>query len=109
MITAIVRFALPQPLTPQAAKEAFLATAPRYRDLEGLVRKYYILSEDGCTAGGVYLWRSREDAERAYSPQWRDFVREKYGCEPLVECFASPVVVDNLAGAIVTDDSTPVR
>lgn len=103
MITALVQFKLPQPVTVEKAREAFSGTAPKYRDVPGLIRKYYVLSEDGGTAGGVYLWRSREDAERLYTDDWKKFIRDKYGAEPSVIYFESPVVVDNANGTILTD------
>ena len=102
MITALVQFRLPQPITPEQAKEIFLSTAPRYREIQGLLRKYYILSEDGQTAGGVYLWKSREEAEKVYTGEWGRFITEKYGAEPSVTYFTTPVVVDNLIGEIIT-------
>ncbi len=104
MITALVQFELPQPVTREKAKEIFSSTAPRYRDVHGLIRKYYLLSEDGKTAGGVYLWKSREDAEKLYTDDWKKFIVEKYGSETSVQYFATPVVVDNLTGEIITDD-----
>jgi hypothetical protein len=103
MITVIVQFALPAPLSVEQARQVFLATAPKYRGLPGLVRKYYVLSEDGATAGGVYLWRSRPEAERFYSPEWRDFVRGKYGTEPRLSWFDSPVIVDNASPEMSSD------
>lgn len=104
MITTVVRVKLPQPVTPEKAKEIFLSTAPKYPEVDGLIRKYYLLSEDGGTAGGVYLWRSREYAERLYTDDWKRFIVEKYGAEPSLEYFISPVVVDNLLGEILSDD-----
>jgi hypothetical protein len=104
MITVLVQFKLPQPVTPEQARAAFLATAPTYREVPGLLRKYYVLSEDGATAGGVYLWKSREDAARLYTQEWRTMVRERYGVEPLLTYFNSPVVVDNVLQQIVTDE-----
>ncbi|AFM23618.1 YdhR family protein [Desulfomonile tiedjei] len=103
MITALVQFKLPQPITVEKAKEIFLSTAPRYRDIDGLIRKYYLLSENGEVAGGVYLWRSHEDAEKLYTDAWRNLIAEKYSAEPTVQYFASPVIVDNLVGNIITD------
>ena len=103
MITAIVQFPLPEPLTLEEATEVFRSTAPIYRGVPGLVRKMYLLSEDGRTAGGVYLWETREAAERAYGEEWRRRVVERYGAEPRVTYFASPVVVDNLSGEILAD------
>lgn len=103
MITAIVQFTLPQPLTRQKAREIFLSTAPRYQDIQGLIRKYYLLSQDGSAAGGVYLWRSRADAERLYTEEWKSFVREKYDALPSVTYFESPVVIDNVTHEILSD------
>ncbi len=104
MITTITTFRLPKPITREEAKQIFLSTAPKYRDVPGLVRKVYILSEGGDTAGGVYLWKTRADAEAMYTDSWREFVRGKYDTEPSVVYFDSPVIVDNLAGAILSDE-----
>lgn len=103
MITALVQFKLPQPITRENARAIFSETAPKYTEIQGLIRKYYILSKDGETAGGVYLWNSQEDAERLYTDAWKQFIRDKYGAAPSVIYFDSPVVVDNAAGEIITD------
>ncbi len=103
MITAIVQFRLPSPVTRDRAQELFAGTAPKYRNTAGLVRKYYLLSQDGATAGGVYLWKTREDAERLYTADWRQFIAKTYGAEPSLEFFETPVIVDNLAGSISRD------
>lgn len=100
MITTIVQFALPQAMTVDQAKEVFLSTAPKYRLVDGLLRKEYLLSEDGLTAGGSYLWQSRAEAEAMFTDEWYAFVEGKYGCRPTVSYFASPVVVDNVTGEI---------
>ncbi len=103
MITALVQFTLPQPLDRNQAAEIFAGTAPKYREIDGLVRKYYILSPDGKTAGGIYLWNSQEDAEKLYTEEWNQFIFEKYGTKPKVTYFECPVIVDNIVGQIVTD------
>ena len=79
MITAIVQIKLPEPLTRDKAQAVFADTAPKYREVRGLIRKYYLLSEDGATAGGVYLWKSRQDAEQLYTDDWEAFIMNKYG------------------------------
>ena len=71
--------------------------------MPGLIRKYYVLAEDGMSAGGVYLWESRAAAEAVYTDAWRAFVTEKYGAPPQVAYLASPVVVDNKIGEILVD------
>jgi hypothetical protein len=102
MITTIATFQLPKPITLDQAREIFLSTAPKYQGVTGLIRKYYLLSQDGATVGGVYLWKSRAEAEALYTEGWRAFVKEKYGTEPTVTYMESPVVVDNLSHEIIT-------
>jgi hypothetical protein len=104
MIIAFTSFKLPKPITREQARSIFLSTAPTYLGVPGLFRKHYVLSEDGATVGGVYLWSSRPEAEAMYTESWRSFVREKYGTDPTVTYFESPVLVDNVAQQVVADD-----
>jgi hypothetical protein len=104
MITAFTTFTLPKPITREEARRIFLSTAPKYRGVQGLFRKTYVLSQDGATVGGVYLWNSRHEAEAMYTEAWRAFVREKYSTEPIVTYFESPVVVDNVTQQVLTDE-----
>ena len=103
MIIVIATYRLPKPLTRDEARKTFLSTAPKYQGIPGLARKYYVLSSDGRSVGGIYLWNSRADAESMYSESWKAFVREKYGTEPSLEYLECPVVVDNLTGEIRAD------
>jgi hypothetical protein len=102
MITVIVEFKLPQPMTRSQARDTFLSTAPKYQGMPGLIRKYYVVSPEGDKAGGIYLWQSRADADRVYTDDWKAFVRGKYGTDPVLTYFECPVVVDNLAGEILS-------
>jgi hypothetical protein len=85
------------------AAALFKGSAPKYRDLPGLVRKYYLYSAEEGIGGGVYLWKSREDAERTYTPEWKRMIRERYGAEPVITYFDTPVVVDNATAEISSD------
>ena len=100
MITAIVQFQLPKALTRDEAKKIFEGSAPGYQGMQGLVRKNYLLSEDGKTAGGAYTWESREAADAVYNDEWRALMVQRYGAPPSVTYFESPVLVDNERGTI---------
>ncbi|MFH1981910.1 MAG: YdhR family protein [Pseudomonadota bacterium] len=104
MITAIVEFKLSQKISVRKAREIFLSTAEKYKGLPGLIRKYYLISPDGDKAGGIYLWKTREDADRLYTDEWKAFVRGKYGSEPKVNYLETPVIVDNLSNEIITGE-----
>jgi hypothetical protein len=94
MITAVVRFPLPPGTTLEQAKAFFEGSAPKYQGAPGLVRKYYLFGEDG-TGGGVYLWESREAAEKMYSDAWKKMIADRYGTAPEITYFDTPVIVDN--------------
>ncbi len=101
MITALLQTRLPAPVTPEEALEMFRRTAPNYQGKDGLIRKYYLLTEDRQHVGGVYLWESREQAEQVYTDDWREYVRETFGDYPSLTYFDTPIVVDNLTGEII--------
>lgn len=101
MITAIVQFKLPDSMTCEEAEMFFSHIAPMFHEIPGLLRKYFLLAEDGKTAGGVYLWKSRQDADRFYTVNFRHSIAERFGSEPRVTYFESPVVVDNLEGKVI--------
>ena len=100
MIVAIVTFSLAKPATLAEITKVFQGTASKYQGMTGLLRKNYFMSEDGRRAGGIYVWESRADAERVYTPDWRKFVESKYGTPPVIEYLHSPVMVDNRDGTI---------
>jgi hypothetical protein len=88
MIVAIVNFRLPP-----------AESAPKYRAIKGLVRKYYLWDGDRRIGGGVYLWESRAAADAVYTAEWKDSIRQRYGAAPDITFFDAPVIVDNEIGA----------
>ena len=103
MITVIAEYTLPKPITNrERAREIFLSSAPKYKGMPGLIRKYYFISQDGVKAGGIYLWRSRADADRLYTDEWKAFVRNLYGCDPTLTFLDTPVIVDNGLNEIIS-------
>jgi hypothetical protein len=104
MITAIIQIKLSDAITLEKATGLFSGSAHKYQDTPGLIRKYYLLSEDRRAFGGAYLWESREAAEQLYTEEWQKYIKDTYGSEPSITYFDSPVIVDNLSGSIITDD-----
>jgi hypothetical protein len=103
LITTLVQFPLAEAVSLEQARELFLSTAPKYTKVPGLLRKHYLVAEDGRSAGGAYLWKSRADAEKLFTEEWKEFIVGKYGSQPTIIWLNTPVVVDNGVGAIITD------
>ncbi len=102
MIISIVTFTLPKPWTVEEAASVFKSTAPKYLGKPGLARKHYYVTEAGDKAGGIYLWKSKADAEACFTPEWKATVTEKYGKLPEILYVHVPVSVDNLKQVIET-------
>lgn len=68
----------------------------------GLLMKYYLSRESG-GSGGVYVWRSKKDADAWYTPEWSSRLEETYGAKPSVIFYDSFVQVDNTRDQIVVD------
>ena len=107
MTTSITRFPLPTGIPTEAIKKGFLEVAPKFKHPAGLVRKYFLIAEDGKTGGGVYLWNSMEQARTFSEGVLRPMIREKFRVEPSIEYFDAPVIVDNLTSEIISDGGHP--
>ena len=102
MITAIVQFKYAEGTSRDVAMKNLKASVPKFVGAPGLIRKHYLYSEEG-VGGGAYLWESREAAEAVYTPEWRRQLAERYGAEPTVSYFETPVVIDNTTGEVIDE------
>src|SRR5690242_19620851 len=103
MITEIVVCDLPDGMRREEVISNFRRSAPSWRANPDLIRKNYLYDAEDRRAGGVYLWRSMEAAQRARNAQWTERVRRTYGSEPVVQYFETPLVVDNALGHTIEE------
>jgi hypothetical protein len=100
MIVELVTF----PATPGAGWDAILAearaTIPRWRANTQLVRKHYLLSEDGSECAGLYIWPTCVAAEAAHDAAWRAAVAQRTGAPPRIRYFDLQMLLDNEAGTV---------
>ncbi len=102
MTVAIVRFpAREEALSVHEAREMFSGSAPSYLEVDGLLWKAYLRSDDGLTVGGTYWFRDRASAEAKFNDGWLEGVTAKYGKAPTVEFFDTPVVVDKATQSVL--------
>ena len=101
MITAVVQIKLADGTSLEDLTAVFQSTAPQYRDINGLMRKYYLFDPETCTGGGCYLFETRAAAEAVFNEDWRAMIKDRYGAEPGVRYFETPVVVDNVSDEIL--------
>mgnify|MGYP001302921037 FL=1 len=99
MITAIVRYKLPPSIDYNACLDHFRMIAPGFREAKGLLSKHFVWSETGI-AGGVYQWKSIEEAKTFYHGDWMQGIIERYGAPPDIEYFEVFCITDNERGTV---------
>ncbi|NER79400.1 MAG: YdhR family protein [Leptolyngbya sp. SIO1D8] len=95
MFIVFVNFSLSPTQRPQQLAEDFANISGMFYDVPGLLKKYFTIAEDGHSAGGVYLWESRDAAEAFYTENFQLIIEERYGATPQITYFNCPVLVDN--------------
>jgi hypothetical protein len=103
MITEIVTIKLPDGTTREELLSTFEKTVPSWAENPDLIRKIYLFDAETGTAGGVYLWKDKAQAEKWHGAEYRKKVKELYGTEPESQFFETPIVIDNRFGEIVRD------
>jgi hypothetical protein len=99
MILELVLFKSPPGMDRAAILEDARHTVPHWRANPDLVRKHYLLSDDGY-GGGAYIWPSKEAAQRGHDAVWCEGVKKHTGSEPTIRCFELLMVVDNEKGSV---------
>ena len=99
MIVELVLFESP-PGKPRAEiLEEARATLPRWRANKELVRKHYLVGDDGF-GGGLYIWPSREAAEQVHNAEWQAMVEKRTGSKPTFRYFDLLMLLDNEKGTV---------
>jgi heme-degrading monooxygenase HmoA len=93
MMTAIVEYALPPSTGRRECLEHLTRIAPGFREVPGFLRQHFLYSAAG-VGGGVYLWESREDAERFDAGPWLEGIRRRDGVDPTITDFETLVICD---------------
>ncbi len=93
-VVVVVTFPVSSSMPEGALRKLLEETGPRYTNVPGLRRKYFLSGES--SGGGVYEWESRAVAKQFYDQQWFDRMREQTGAEPEVKFFDSPAIADGV-------------
>jgi hypothetical protein len=104
MIVAFIEFPLGAS-DRDRADQIFEQSISRYTDAPGLIRKYYLQSQDGVRGGGIYLFESEAAAERMYDDEWRTSFRTRWGQEPQIRYYRCPIVIDNHTHEVIAPSS----
>lgn len=100
MITTITRFSLPTGIDLEQLRASFEDIAPLFQTAPGLIRKQFLIAENGRSAGGVYLWSDREAAEAFLITKVAPLIFENFGVEPVIDYYETPVIVEGFGAEL---------
>ena len=95
MFITIVRFSVKAGTTLAAITKLYEEYSKDDQESLGLLTTYYLFGDS--KGGIVYVWKSREDAERLLTAEWLAIMGSRYGGEPEIEWLENPLTVDNLS------------
>lgn len=99
MIVEMVTFDPPEGATAADIVADARSVVEHWRANPELVRKHFVRGEDGKLAG-LYVWPSREAAERGHDAAWIARFKERTGQEPTIRYFDLFMLIDNEAGTV---------
>jgi hypothetical protein len=94
-------FHVPEGTSKQDLVKTINASAPTYLGIPGLIRKYYGIAEDGKTLVGIYLWKSKQQADAFYTTQWVAMVTDRWRSAPTKQEWSTPMVVESEGGKLL--------
>ena len=75
----------------------FTASIPTDKAVPGLLRKYFIIADDG-KFGGIYLWKDEVSAQHWLNDGWKQRLHTRYGSEATIEWFETPILLPTKVG-----------
>lgn len=99
MIVEYVQFRYPPGMTREQILDDARTTIPRWRANEELIRKHYIVGDDG-VGGAFYIWPSKAAAQRGHNAEWFASIKARTGATPTIRYFDLLMIVDNEVGTV---------
>jgi heme-degrading monooxygenase HmoA len=91
-VATVVLIPTPAGVTRQRLEAEFRAAVPVYQKVPGLLRKHFVVTDDG-QFGGVYLWADKAAAEQWFTPAWHARALQTYGKDARLEWFDTPILL----------------
>jgi hypothetical protein len=91
-VGTVVTVATPPGATKARLVQGFLAAIPTFQKVSGLLRKYFIVTDDG-HFGGIYFWRDQASAQQLFTDAWKADVVRAYGSAATLEWFDTPILL----------------
>lgn len=99
MIIELVFFDCPEGSTREDTLKLYEKSAALWAKNEDLLDKYYFFDQATLKGGGVYVWKSREAAERWHGEDYQRMIEKIYGARPRIQILDALIHVTPTKGS----------
>ena len=95
MMIEVIILQLPEGMTRDDVIKYYEDTTDKWRNINELIQKNNIYDGEVRLGSGIYHWKTVAAANQWHDSEWRKFVKDLYGSDPVVRRFEVPIVADN--------------
>jgi heme-degrading monooxygenase HmoA len=92
-VATLVLIRTPAGASRQQIVAEFQKAAPAHRAIPGLLRKHFIICDNGASFGGLYLWKDEASAQAWFNHAWHERVQKTYGQAAAMNWFDTPILL----------------
>jgi heme-degrading monooxygenase HmoA len=92
-VATLVLIRTPSGVDGERLNKEFQAAVPTYRAIPGLLRKHFLIGDNGAVFGGLYLWKDEASAKAWLDDAWHERVRKTYGQSAAIDWFDTPILL----------------
>jgi len=92
-VATLVLIGTPAGVSREQIVAEFYKAAPAHRTIAGLLRKHFIVGNNGASFGGLYLWKDEASAKAWFNEAWHENVRKRYGQAATIDWFDTPILL----------------
>jgi heme-degrading monooxygenase HmoA len=95
MVGVFVTFRYQDDFNADKVRKIAVGATPKFEGMPGLRSKTFTFSPESREAVNVYVWESRDAAEKFFTPQLTEMVTALYGVRPEIRFVEIAALVDN--------------
>jgi heme-degrading monooxygenase HmoA len=92
-VATLVLIRTPAGVTRERLAAEFQSALAAHRAAPGLLRKHFLIGDNGASFGGLYLWKDEASARAWFNAAWHERVRKTYGQDAAIDWFDTPILL----------------
>jgi heme-degrading monooxygenase HmoA len=92
-VATLVLIRTPAGVTRERLGAELQGAVAAHRAIPGLLRKHFLIGDNGASFGGLYLWQDEASARAWLNDAWHERVKKTYGQAAAIDWFDTPILL----------------